>query len=1028
MPELKLAETVEIITKSEYFDESYYIQQYPEVKMSEHSAQEHYLIAGAAAGFNPSDKFDTQFYLTTYPDIAKSGINPLLHFIKYGKAEGRITKAHDTLETDTAARQEQAENQASNDMVYKALSESELFDSVFYVSKYPDVKRSGVDPLTHYIEHGAAEGRIASTRFDTAYYLNSYPHIKKLGINPLYHYLEFGMAAGYVTNASIVQSSEQAVSIPDDMALYLLQRFLLSGDRAQFADFIKLINEQNIPALLSKNDYFSVMAEFLIQNQQTAAFPAFFANYENAALQLFYSAKLAYLTNNMQRCIELLQVLFYKGYKLPEAHYLLAEAAVKSANQPLAWETLTAVAGYSRRAKTFSILQRLVKTAADFQRYLNILNEWIGDKKTLRLHPEIVLATTQAAMRAKHFALAKELWHNTFEYHQSRKVNDIIVTNSSVNFVQLWHLPSWPVAIKNFVDQNLFSSIEQRLAASAAGCVQMLQTLGFEVFLSGRTAWEAQNEQPFSAFHSLELGFLGELQQLEQLIHSSELFETELSLQEGWLRFSLSDGTNVRLHHYQTNAENELLHSFAGLSWRHTYFRVEDLKISKQFKLPPETYFTDYYQTGVTDIALWWSDADNMEVIEQERAVIASYEQYYWYSRYALDSHTDLMLREISKLDGKAIYQRLAVKGTQVPTLQQILKDAPQVVLYVTGLEKVAYQGNMWIPVLEKLPVRCAIVLREKQTAAELIPTELPVYFMSTMRDLELLEEAGVKTILYPANTQKNVQTLRFHKMQHFFINHGDSDKVVNQSKFLMAYDKLLVAGPLAEQRIHNAGLPTRPGQIEHVGRPQVELMLERVNQPCSKLKTLLYAPTWEGFVEEANYSSVCELGLTMLKQILQTGEYQVLFKPHPYTGYNKEGNCQYYLEQMQALASEYKQLTLVDINLGIHPLMNQSDLLITDISSVLNDYLYTLKPIILVNPKAYSAETLATEFPSSRAANVLNEGDNVTDLLAFIRQQDPLYTKRQQVCVDALGDFPEGSLKRFEKIIIESTQKNANN
>ena len=45
-----------------------------------------------------------------------------------------------------------------------------LFDRSFYVKRYPDIEASGVDPVTHYIEHGAYENRRANAVFDLRWY------------------------------------------------------------------------------------------------------------------------------------------------------------------------------------------------------------------------------------------------------------------------------------------------------------------------------------------------------------------------------------------------------------------------------------------------------------------------------------------------------------------------------------------------------------------------------------------------------------------------------------------------------------------------------------------------------------------------------------------------------------------------------------------------------------------------------------------------------------------------------------------
>jgi hypothetical protein len=46
-----------------------------------------------------------------------------------------------------------------------------VFDAEFYLAKYPDVARAGVNPFRHYVEYGAAEGRKPHPLFDPEYYL-----------------------------------------------------------------------------------------------------------------------------------------------------------------------------------------------------------------------------------------------------------------------------------------------------------------------------------------------------------------------------------------------------------------------------------------------------------------------------------------------------------------------------------------------------------------------------------------------------------------------------------------------------------------------------------------------------------------------------------------------------------------------------------------------------------------------------------------------------------------------------------------
>ena len=78
----------------------------------------------------------------------------------------------------------------------KGYDPNPLFDSDWYLRHYADVAKAQVNPLVHYVCHGAAEARAPGPSFDTAWYLDRYPDIGALGINPLAHYLQHGAAEG----------------------------------------------------------------------------------------------------------------------------------------------------------------------------------------------------------------------------------------------------------------------------------------------------------------------------------------------------------------------------------------------------------------------------------------------------------------------------------------------------------------------------------------------------------------------------------------------------------------------------------------------------------------------------------------------------------------------------------------------------------------------------------------------------------------------------------------------------------------
>ena len=70
------------------------------------------------------------------------------------------------------------------------IRKSELFDAKWYVETYADFTLADADPAEHYFEVGYLLLRDPSVKFSTADYLKAHPDVAKSRINPLYHYLK----------------------------------------------------------------------------------------------------------------------------------------------------------------------------------------------------------------------------------------------------------------------------------------------------------------------------------------------------------------------------------------------------------------------------------------------------------------------------------------------------------------------------------------------------------------------------------------------------------------------------------------------------------------------------------------------------------------------------------------------------------------------------------------------------------------------------------------------------------------------
>jgi len=70
------------------------------------------------------------------------------------------------------------------------------FDAVYYLTSNEDVRLSTMDPLDHFLLHGAAELRNPNAWFDTGFYVRTNADVVDADVNPFWHYLAHGRAEG----------------------------------------------------------------------------------------------------------------------------------------------------------------------------------------------------------------------------------------------------------------------------------------------------------------------------------------------------------------------------------------------------------------------------------------------------------------------------------------------------------------------------------------------------------------------------------------------------------------------------------------------------------------------------------------------------------------------------------------------------------------------------------------------------------------------------------------------------------------
>lgn len=386
---------------------------------------------------------------------------------------------------------------------------------------------------------------------------------------------------------------------------------------------------------------------------------------------------------------------------------------------------------------------------------------------------------------------------------------------------------------------------------------------------------------------------------------------------------------------------------------------------------------------------------------------------------------------------------------------RRVQELSPEVVLYFSGVPEEVYQVNMWLPVLAGTRRPVLVVLRERAVLRLLGATDAPVVCIPQPTDLMRFPLPTVKVALYAANIGKNIHFLRLPGIKHVFIGHGDSDKVASVNPFTKVHDEVWVAGPAGRERYRLAKVGVRDDTIVEVGRPQLG-EIDVVQRPAGRERlTVLYAPTWEGWTGDPFHTSLVLMGPALIEALLAAG-VRVIYKPHPLTGRveaaaaaasqrivaairaeearlgrppvavdpfvdlddeqtGEAGEAPTFSqerERSRAWSQAYWQSEGADRNLVVtdaHPTLydcfNHAEVLVSDISSVVADWIASRKPYVVTNPADLDAEQFRTRYPTARAAYLLGSGlVELASILEAVQGPDPLAPERSSLRTYLLG------------------------
>lgn len=361
-----------------------------------------------------------------------------------------------------------------------------------------------------------------------------------------------------------------------------------------------------------------------------------------------------------------------------------------------------------------------------------------------------------------------------------------------------------------------------------------------------------------------------------------------------------------------------------------------------------------------------------------------------------------------------------------------------QVLAYFGDTHAKLYQLRQWIPVLEELneTVPTAIFLR-RPSAIKAVEemTNLPIVYRGSFdRMISYYEEHKPKLFLYVNNGRSNFQTLSYAPAVHVHINHGESDKLSMVSNQAKAYDAVFTAGPAALRRHRRALIDFDESKLISVGRPQLDLDYED-ELPASQLRTIMYAPTWQGENDNNNYTSIDCYGPQIVEAALATEGTRLIYKPHPRVAGARQPEMkaghQRILELIEAANAEGgEHLILKEGN--ILAMFSDVDLMITDISSVGLDFLYLKadSPMLLTDRRT-NRKQLTDESPIASAVPVIDADtvDSLPEMISNALANGGDKDARAQARALYFGDYGVGEsrvafIETVQKLIAEREEK----
>jgi hypothetical protein len=281
------------------------------------------------------------------------------------------------------------------------------------------------------------------------------------------------------------------------------------------------------------------------------------------------------------------------------------------------------------------------------------------------------------------------------------------------------------------------------------------------------------------------------------------------------------------------------------------------------------------------------------------------------------------------------------------------------------------------------------------------------------IRDLRILIVPTLKWFFYLHNARSNLRYMAMRQVKHVWLGHGDSDKPASVFARHADYDILVVSGTAAIERYEAAGVHIPREKFAILGRPQVQ-EIEPATRPIREIErpVVLYAPTWQGKRKEVNFSSL-RRGPHIVRLLIASGA-DVIFRPHPLS--KRYPPLAKIVKRVEGILhadddrvdtpGQHVWGDRANVEWSVNDCMNHADALVSDVSSVVSDWLQSGKPYAMVSTR-WTADEFRDRFPVAQGAYILlRDLDGADVVLADMLGDDSLAATREALRQSVLGGF----------------------